>query len=63
MHVKCYTSNFKYLSAMEKPPAIMEKNNGKIKQRWKGSKSLDTCFSVIFRCSDQGLISGWETGH
>ena len=45
-----------------------EKINGtkiekETKQKWKGPKTLDICFSVIFKRFDQSLISGMVTGH
>ena len=34
-----------------------------VKQKWKGSKSFDICFSGVFNCHDQRLTSGSGTGH
>ena len=34
-----------------------------IKQKRKGLKKIDTCFSVIFKCYDQSVICGRKTGH
>ena len=34
-----------------------------IKQNWKGPRTFDICFSVIFGCYRQSLISGREAGH
>ena len=32
-----------------------------MKQKWKGPKSFDICFPVIFRWCDQSLILGRDT--
>ena len=42
-----------------------KKNDGtkKINQKWKELKNFDNCFSVIFSCYDQSLVSGRKTGH
>ena len=37
-------------------------HNKEIQQKWKRLKNVDICFSVIFNCYDQNLISGRETG-
>ena len=31
-----------------------------VKQKWKGPKNFDVCFSVMCSYYDQSLISGWE---
>lgn len=33
-----------------------------IKQKWKGTKYFDLCFSIYFSCYGRSLISGGETG-
>ena len=33
-----------------------------IEQKWKGLKNFDICFSVMFSCFDQSLISSEKTG-
>ena len=39
------------------------KQSKEIKQKWKGSKYFDICFSVMFSLYDQSLISERKIGH
>ena len=52
----------RYTKKLQSRKKIMGQSK-EIKQKRKGPENLKICFSVIFNCYGQVLISGRKTGH